>query len=511
MADYRLAASVISRSTGRSATAAAAYRAGCVIADERTGEVHDYTRKGGVEWTGIEAPDGAPAWTQDREQLWNKVEAAETRKNSQVAREIQVSLPHELSFEQRKALVTEFVQKEFVARGMVADIAMHKPDSRGDQRNFHAHIMLTVRGLDANQQNGFARTKERDWNTTETLEGWRKSWAEVQNKHLKQHLGKDAPRVDHRSYAERGVEKVPGRHLGPDATAMERRGAKSEKGAYNRSVNNRNKHIEQARARQKEIQAQQPAISGYGRLHNRALIERDNFVKAAGKASRELREIREQQAALPGLKGLNNSLQREVLADVQQSLKTAKRDQQAVRRELARFEDRAKSINGRAANLAGWINNPRRMLALKRAQINERTKILKDLNDRAKTVVRLQAEVAVRKDWLKSDQGKAWKADKTTQVRELRTAERKARRNVAQAERNVKRAEMLSEVCYHLNHLAKRYDVPAIEIPQDALNRERAFRQMSRDVQGAVRSLPPQARQELAQAVQRGRDHGHSR
>ena len=80
VADYRLSAKVISRSQGRSATAAASYRSASEIADDRTGEIHDYTRKGGVEWTGIAAPENAPAWTQDRSKLWNAVEAAETRR-----------------------------------------------------------------------------------------------------------------------------------------------------------------------------------------------------------------------------------------------------------------------------------------------------------------------------------------------------------------------------------------------------------------------------------------------
>jgi hypothetical protein len=99
VADYRFAAQVISRSQGRSVTAAAAYRAASTIADARTGEVHDYTRKGGVEWTGIMAPDDTPDWVRNREKLWNMVEAKEMRKDTQLAREVQLSLPHELNFE----------------------------------------------------------------------------------------------------------------------------------------------------------------------------------------------------------------------------------------------------------------------------------------------------------------------------------------------------------------------------------------------------------------------------
>jgi hypothetical protein len=94
VADYRLSAQMISRADGRNAVAAAAYRAGAALANDCNGQSYDYTRKVGVLHTEIIAPEHAPAWVQDREHLWNAVETSETRKNSQVAREIQLSLPH---------------------------------------------------------------------------------------------------------------------------------------------------------------------------------------------------------------------------------------------------------------------------------------------------------------------------------------------------------------------------------------------------------------------------------
>ena len=193
MAIYHLRASVISRSAGRSATAAAAYRSATEIEDWRTGLSFDYAAKRGVEHTEILAPDHAPDWVQDRSELWNRVEKSETRKNSQVAREVRVALPDELSHEERVELVRGFCQSAFVDRGMVADIAIHAPGKEGDERNHHAHIMVTTREIDAE---GFT-TKNRDWNGKDVLEGWRSSWAEVSNEALER-SGLDE-RIDHRT------------------------------------------------------------------------------------------------------------------------------------------------------------------------------------------------------------------------------------------------------------------------------------------------------------------------
>lgn len=199
MAIYHLRASVISRSQGRSATASAAYRAAERITDERTGLTFDYAARGGVEHTEILAPDDAPDWVFDRSELWNRVEAAERRVNSQVAREIRVALPNELGPDERAELVRDFCQEQFVERGMVADIALHAPGSAGDERNHHAHIMLTTRRV---EPEGFT-SKDRDWNKTEALEGWREAWSRDTNAALER-AGIEE-RVDHRTLeAQRG-------------------------------------------------------------------------------------------------------------------------------------------------------------------------------------------------------------------------------------------------------------------------------------------------------------------
>jgi hypothetical protein len=193
MAIYHLRATMISRSQGRSATAAAAYRVAKRIEDRRTGLTFDYAARGGVDHTEILAPDHAPDWVFDRSELWNRVEEAETRKNSQVAREVRVALPDELTHAQRVALVRDYAQAQFVGRGMVADIALHAPGRDGDERNHHAHILLTTREVDAT---GFT-TKNRDWNAVEVLESWREAWARDSNAALERAGLED--RVDHRT------------------------------------------------------------------------------------------------------------------------------------------------------------------------------------------------------------------------------------------------------------------------------------------------------------------------
>lgn len=246
MADYRFSAQVISRGKGQSSVASAAYRSASRLVDERTGEIHDYGRKGGLVHSEVLTPEGTPEWMADRAQLWNAVESVERRKDAQLAREVQLSLPHELDQESRKRLVLDFVQEQFVDRGMIADIAIHAPSAKGDDRNHHAHVMLTMRELTAD---GFGN-KQRDWNSPEMLEQWREKWAHHQNRALERH-GHQA-RVDHRSFEAQGVDREPQQHLGPTAADMERNGKASRIGDENRAIANDNSdrardHAESAR------------------------------------------------------------------------------------------------------------------------------------------------------------------------------------------------------------------------------------------------------------------------
>jgi Ti-type conjugative transfer relaxase TraA len=204
VAIYHLSAKILTRAAGRSVVAAAAYRAGESLAEDATGMTFDYTRKSGVEHCEILAPKVVPDWVHVRSRLWNAVEAAEKRKDAQLAREIEVGLPIELDADQQLALMRAFVQREFVARGMIADLAIH----RDDANNPHAHVLLTLRSIDAA---GFG-LKERSWNERSKLLAWRQSWQEMTNQHLA--LAGHDVRIDHRSLKDQGLDLTPGRKIG---------------------------------------------------------------------------------------------------------------------------------------------------------------------------------------------------------------------------------------------------------------------------------------------------------
>ena len=224
MAIFHLSAKIISRGKGQSAIAAAAYRSGERLRDEQANEQKFYqTRAERIEFTEILAPKDAPEWAHDRNALWNNAERAEKRKDAQLAREIEVSLPHELTAQQREWLVKDFAREAFVRKGFAVDIAIHAPDKESDQRNHHAHLMVTRRTLGAD---GFAPTKDWKRNPQELAE-WREQWAHLANRHFERHG--HAARIDHRSLKEQGIDREAGVHLGYAANEMAQRGAQSDR------------------------------------------------------------------------------------------------------------------------------------------------------------------------------------------------------------------------------------------------------------------------------------------
>lgn len=227
MAIYHLSVKPLSRSAGRSATAAAAYRAAERIEDRRTGELHDYTRKGGVEHAEIVLPQGTN-WRPDRAALWNAAELAEKRKDACVAREYEVALPAELSSTERRRLVADFAQEMANREGCAVDIAIHAPGRGGDNRNHHAHLLRTTRKAEAEGLGEKLDTEKAGRNRKADLEAVRARWAELVNERLRQH-GIEA-RIDHRSLKAQGIAREPTQHLGPAVSGMERRGISTEVG-----------------------------------------------------------------------------------------------------------------------------------------------------------------------------------------------------------------------------------------------------------------------------------------
>jgi len=273
LAIYHLSIKIISRGKGKSAVAAAAYRAGEKIRNEYDGMEHDYTRKGGVVHTEILLPDNAPAEYSDRAVLWNAVEKIERTKNSQLAREIEIALPVELTLLQNKSLVREYVKKHFVSAGMCADFCIH--DTGGG--NPHAHIMLTMRPFNEEKTWGDKQKKEyildpqgnkiydpkkrqykcksvptTDWNEQTRAEEWRAAWAETTNRYLEKL--NHAERVDHRSYERQGIEQIPTVHLGVAAFQLEKRGIRTERGNLNREIEVTNQRLRQLKARIVKLQ-----------------------------------------------------------------------------------------------------------------------------------------------------------------------------------------------------------------------------------------------------------------
>lgn len=249
MAIYHLRLKVISRGLGRapkpggatrrSVVAAAAYRSGERLYDESQGTWFDY-EKPDVVHTEIIAPEGVelPPWLFQRQALYNQIEAAEKRKDAQLMREVEITLPRELTTEQHIALVRSFVREHFTSQGMLADFAIHRPPGADGKPQPHAHILLALRRIDASQPTGFSVKKEREWNERQAVADalvearkrfniertdeakaaldaveaqrnvnvWRKAWADAANAALEQ-AGSQA-RIDHRTLLAQGIARV---------------------------------------------------------------------------------------------------------------------------------------------------------------------------------------------------------------------------------------------------------------------------------------------------------------
>lgn len=273
MATYRLSMSVAKRSDGRNAVAMAAYRSGQELYSERTGEMLDFTRKGGVLHSELVLPAGAPEWAADRETFWNRSEAADRRGDSVIAREIQLSLPHELPAEQRRALTLEFAGAITARYGIAVDTSLHAPNRHGDERNHHAHLLLCTRPFDLASKTGFgnklrefdavAHQRAKTENHVETL---RQDWCARLNAALERAGVRSAEgatvQLDHRSYERRGIELEPSVKLGPAASAMERRGEPSDRGDENRAVEARNAERHQLPQEIERLERLRPRLAG---------------------------------------------------------------------------------------------------------------------------------------------------------------------------------------------------------------------------------------------------------
>ena len=271
---FHFSISMISRGKSKSAVASAAYISCEKLTNEWDGVTHDYHNKKGLLHSEIFLPENIPISLKDRATLWNSVELNEKASNAQLARNFIIALPKELSVEENKKLITEFVQENFVSKGMIADLAIHD-ESDEKNNNIHAHIMTTLRPINEKgkwqakskkeyilddrgnkilNKNGKPKTRKielTDWSDRGNAEKWRKNFAEVCNQYLeKNNLEK---RVDHRSFERQDIEEIPTIHLGASASALERKGIETDKGNINREIKKHNSLVKAIREKIAEL------------------------------------------------------------------------------------------------------------------------------------------------------------------------------------------------------------------------------------------------------------------
>ncbi|MCR5650798.1 MAG: MobA/MobL family protein [Lachnospiraceae bacterium] len=278
MALYHYSLNHVKRREGHTAIAAAAYRSGEKLYDKYYGEVQDYTKKGGVIMSEILLPDYVPERLKDRETLWYEVENHENRKDAQLAYSFDFALQNELSMEENIEIARRYIMENFVAKGMICDIAIHDPDKgEGGIPNPHVHVLVPIRPVNQDgewgekrlhipvfDENGNPVLNEKgkqkyedpfttDWGKPETLEIWRENWANIVNEKFAE-KGLDC-RIDHRSNEARGLDEIPQVHEGSAVRRMEKRGIKTYKGSWNRWVKRTNDNIRKLLNALKELAA----------------------------------------------------------------------------------------------------------------------------------------------------------------------------------------------------------------------------------------------------------------
>ena len=335
MAIYHCSIKIVGRSTGRSATSAAAYRAGVKIYDDELGELFDYSKKRGIAFSEVLLCPNAPEEFINREKLWNSVQAIETQKNAQLCREIEVALPVELSREDQIKLVREYIHQNFTSNGMCADWALH---DKGDG-NPHAHILLTVRPLKSNGEWGAKRkdsyalddqgnkipvidtntgkqkigsrgrkmwerisVPSTDWNDQSRAEEWRKGWADVCNKYLQ-----GRARVDHRSYARQGKKQLPTMHEGYVARKIAKRGKKSTIIEYNADVRRTNDY---SQATEQDLQAVEAELKQLNADLEKLKSEQKGQKK--NELNERIRQLRERARRIDNPDGTNSDNERKI-------------------------------------------------------------------------------------------------------------------------------------------------------------------------------------------------------
>jgi hypothetical protein len=483
VAIYSLRVQTIGRAEGRSVIAAAAYRSGTSLADERLAMDFDFTKKRpGVAHAVVMAPENAPAEYLDRERLWNAAEKADSRKDSVPAREILIALPHELSADARRQLVETFVWESLVKRGMIADVAIHLPGKDGDDRNHHAHILVTTRDVGPD---GFGK-KNPDWHAREFVIDVRREWAQVQNKYLEL-CAPEAAKVSEKSLDAQGIERLPTEHLGPHATAMERRGERTDLGENNRDIEAENKGLEAQDRRLDKAVGDAFRAGRWVRRPTDSVIKEMDDVRAqiAGQRDAWVKERDAIQAPKPvSVRALEAALTREESAAYSQAKQ---------REEAAKVRARANGIS--AKRIAAWINNPAGAALKSLFEWNEHL-------DRAakarRETERARRALEEKRTWVKSEPGRAHidnlRRPQVEVAAEAKTQRRTLERKILRADKRLKEAD---KDILHVK-VAKRLGLEEMRTPPEVptapgrgvANTRRYFRFSSAEARATTEKAP---------------------
>jgi len=296
---YHCSVKPVSRSAGRSVVAAAAYRLGERLEDERYQAVHDYTRRRGVEFTFTAAPVDAPAWAHEPEALWNAAERTETRKNSTLAREVELALPSLLEPADRQRIAERFAAALVERYNVAVSVAIHNPSNHGDDRNYHAHILFTTREMTSEGLGKKTRILDSRQTGPQEVKKLRELAADIINEHLA--AANADIRVDHRSFKERGIDREPTTHLGPAATEMERRGEQTERGEINRQAAEVNDETLQHESLLAERDALDKAIEAERERISSPPADPEDALERMREAAEPFREAIETQGAVPNI------------------------------------------------------------------------------------------------------------------------------------------------------------------------------------------------------------------
>jgi len=400
------------------------------------------------------------------------------------AREFILSLPHELNLDQRRALVRAFISDHLTPLGVIADAAFHRPDANGDRRNFHAHILTTTREVGPD---GFAG-KLRTVIYGRHLRIWRAGWSTLLNAHLERHLGPKAPQVSHLTLAEQGIDRLPLKHLGRAATALERSGERTQRGEDNRDIALRNVLVAEDRREYQRTADRLAEAAPRIDASVDELITEATRVKGEHLASRARLEVeREALSAIKPPRPL--MVERMILAEDRAAVLRA-------RGALEATKARVNRIRTKRLGLSAWIRTPSRMIWAGHAEQNALSRARHELR-------RAQLRLHLVRAWLRSPQGRALiEARRTPDLSEAQHASARSRTVLRKIWLETRRIEASGEALKALE-LARDRGVRRLLVPTHSPDPQHFIRDVGMAALDAVARHPHPERLNLAPELPR--------